>query len=86
MQSNDFICDVCGESCAKCAVPLVAYLVVGTPPSYSGPPVDLNAAGVKVPAIIRELMAQPVARREWCVSCFSRAFNLPLVEASAVLR
>lgn len=87
MQVNDYICDTCGESCGEgCEIngkkiPLVAYLVVGVPPSYKGEPVDLNAPGSYVPQIVRELMAQPIARREWCVKCFAKAFGLELLEA-----
>lgn len=83
MQVNDFICDQCGASCAECtidgvAVPLVAYMVIGTPPSYAGPQFDLNAAGVKVPAIVREIMARPIARREWCIKCLAQDLGLEL--------
>lgn len=85
---NDFICDDCGEWCSTVVVdgklvPLVIYVVAGVPPDYGGSAVDLNANGVKVPAVIRELMAQPVARKEWCVRCFARAFGLESVEAIA---
>lgn len=86
MQTTDYLCDKCGASCAACtidgvAVPLVAYMVIGTPPSYDGPPFNLNTKGVKLPAIVREIMAQPIARREWCVKCFAASFGLELVEA-----
>jgi hypothetical protein len=81
MHVNDYVCEVCGAWCAASDPPLVVYLVAGTPPGYVGPPVDLNARGVQVPTLVRELMAQPVARREWCVPCFAKAFGLALVEA-----
>ena len=86
----DFLCDTCGESCgAGCmidgvTIPLVAYMVVGVPSSYKGPPFDLNAPGVKVPQLVRDIMAPPVARREWCIKCFAAALGLPVVEAVAV--
>jgi hypothetical protein len=84
--TNDFLCDACGEFCSTIMVdgklvPLVVYLVAGVPPDYPGPPVNLNGPGVKVPDLIRELMAQPIARREYCVPCFAKAFNLKLVAA-----
>jgi len=82
---NDFICDYCGEWCSTVVVdgklvPLVVYVVTGVPPDYGGAPVGLNDPGVKVPTFIRDLMAQPVPRREFCVRCFAKAFNLELVE------
>lgn len=82
---NDYICDRCGRACSTVVVhgkliPLVIYIVAGTPPDYPGP-VDLNAPGVKVPELIRDLMAQPVARREWCVDCFAKEFGLELRES-----
>jgi len=83
---NDFACDDCGQICSQAtvdgkSVPLVIYMVVGVPPTYKGPAVGLNDPGVKVPAILRELMAQPTPRREWCAACFAKHFGLPLVEA-----
>jgi hypothetical protein len=81
---NDFICDHCGTWCSSAeidgqSVPLVLYVVAGIPPDYAGPKVDLNAPGLKVPELVRELMRQPVARREYCVRCFAQQFGLPLV-------
>jgi hypothetical protein len=78
MQVNDQICDVCGRWCSSVdidgkPVPLVVYVGAGLPPDYAGPPVDLNGPGVKVPEIVREIMAQPIARREFCVECFAKA-------------
>lgn len=93
MQHTDFLCDTCGESCGEgCTIngkklPLVAYMVVGIPPGAklldqnSPGTLDLNAPGIFVPQIVRELMAQPVARREWCMKCLAKAFKLPLVDA-----
>ena len=83
---NDFICDNCGRWCSAIdiegkMVPLVVYIVAGVPPDYAGPPIDLLAPGVKVPAIIRELMARPVARKEYCVECFAKEMGLELEEA-----
>lgn len=85
---NDFICDDCGHWCSTVEidgklVPIVVYIVAGVPPDYGGTAVDLNAPGVKVPVFIRELMAQLVARREFCVPCFARRFDLELVTVKA---
>lgn len=85
MQGTIFSCDGgCGcQNIAGESTPLVVYIVVGQVPN-SGAPVDLNAPGVKVPAIVRELMAQPVPRREYCVRCFAKAFGLELVAATPI--
>jgi len=83
---NDFVCDECGTWCSVAEVdgspvPLVLYIVAGVPPEYAGPAVDLNAPGIKVPIFVRDLMRQPIPRREYCVGCFAKAFGLALVEA-----
>jgi hypothetical protein len=83
---NDFLCDDCGRWCSTVTidgkpVPLVVYVVAGVSPDYAGAPVGLNDPGVKVPAFIRELMARPVPRQEWCVECFAKRFGVPLEAA-----
>jgi len=88
---QDYVCDNCGEWCSTVMVdgklvPLVIYIVAGVPPDYGGSAVDLNAPGVKVPEVIRELMTKPVPRAEYCVSCFAKAFGLPLVERQPIPR
>lgn len=84
---NDYVCDVCGTWCSNAEVdgkpvPLVVVVNMGVPPDYPGV-LELNASGVRVPPLVRELMAQPIARREYCVPCFARTFGLPLVAAPA---
>jgi hypothetical protein len=85
-QHSRFYCDRCGQSVWHSHVqgldgepvrcPIVVYVVAGQP-ADTGDPVDLNT--VKVPQYLRDLMAQPVARRDLCVNCFAEEFGLEMV-------
>jgi hypothetical protein len=81
MHIHDFVCDDCHQPVSQQPIPMVVYIVAGIPPGLGNP--DLNMPDVQVPTFIRELMAQPVARRDWCVACFAKAFNLPLTAPPA---
>lgn len=61
-------------------VPIVVNLWAGQPED-TGPILDLNAPGVKVPSFLREMMSTPLATAELCVVCAAKAFGVPLVTA-----
>lgn len=62
-------------------VPLSVYIVAGQPDD-TGPQLDLNADGVRVPSFLRALTSLPIARAELCVRCIAEVFALPLLLAS----
>lgn len=66
-QRQTFHCDCCGECVNDCAdSPIVVYIVAG----------HVNGGGevdpATLPPLVAELLAQPTARREYCVACFAR--------------
>lgn len=63
-------------------IPLVLYFVVGQP-GDTGPMLDVNGEGVKLPSFVRELMQPhvPVARVELCMNCVAEVFGVKLVTA-----
>ena len=72
---HDYDCDLCGERIGESATPILVYVVTGQVPN-TGEPVDMNQ--VPAPALVRELMAQPIARREFCLACFAKTIGQPL--------
>ena len=72
---QDFACDICGQRVSEASPPILVYIVTGQMPN-TGPPVDLMTT--PAPALVRELMAQPIARREYCLPCFGQAIGQPL--------
>lgn len=65
-------------------VPLVLQMVVGQPED-TGPILDINGEGVRVPSFVREMQMPhvPVKRVELCMICVSELFGLPLVDAQS---
>jgi hypothetical protein len=79
-------CTRCGQSIYNCVidgvrVPLLAYLVVGQP-ADTGPTIDLNAPGVKVPSFVRTMLAADTPRVEFCMQCLADVLGQPLIEWS----
>lgn len=82
-------CTRCKESVYNCIidgpngperVPLAVRLNVGQPDDTGGA-LDVIAANIRVPSIVRSLLLTPIARIELCVKCFGEVFGLPLVTA-----
>ena len=81
-------CSNCKTSIFNCIiegvrVPLVLYFVVGQA-ADTGPLLDVNAPGVRVPSFVRELMQPhvPTARVELCIKCVAEIFGVALVTAA----
>jgi hypothetical protein len=79
-------CSRCGESVYNCLIagvriPLVVQIVVGQP-ADTGPALDVNGAGVRVPSFVREILQTSLARLELCVACTAEVFGLALVTAA----
>lgn len=70
---QDYDCDICGERIGASPRPILVYIVAG---QLRGDPLDLNT--VPTPPLLREIMAQPIARREFCIECFAKAIGQPL--------
>lgn len=84
-QLNRMYCSNCKTSIYNVMVdgvrvPYVFYFVVGQPPD-TGPQLDVNAEGVKVPSFIRAILQAPVPRAELCMNCVADIFGVPLVTA-----
>lgn len=84
-QLNRMYCSNCQNSVFNTMidgvrVPLVLYFVIGQP-ADTGPTLDVNAPGVKVPSFVREMMQPhvPVARAELCMNCVAEVFGVKLV-------
>lgn len=87
MPQSRFYCSKCKQSIYNVLtdgvrVPLVAQIVFGQPED-TGPPLDVNGSGVKVPSAVREIMQDhvPIKRMELCNNCFAETFGLELVTA-----
>jgi hypothetical protein len=87
MPQSRFYCSKCKQSIYNVLtdgvrVPIVAQIVFGQPED-TGPPLDINGPGVKVPSAVREVMQPhvPIKRLELCNNCFAETFGLKLVTA-----
>lgn len=87
MPQSRFYCSKCKTSIYNVMtdgirIPLVVQIVVGQPED-TGPPLDINGPGVRVPSAIREIMQPyvPIKRLELCNNCFAEVFGLELVTA-----
>lgn len=61
--------------------PVVVYLVAGIAPMH--PLAKDGTADVTdfaMPQIVRDLLAQPVARMDFCPECFAEKLGLPMVD------
>lgn len=87
MPQSRFYCSKCKTSIYNVVtdgvrIPLVVQIVVGQPED-TGPALDINGEGVRVPSAIREIMQThvPLKRLELCNNCFAETFGLELVTA-----
>lgn len=79
-------CTRCQESVYNTVVdgqriPIVLRLNVGQP-ADTGPRLDCNGEGVKLPSFVRSLMQTPLPRVELCMACVAAVFHTPLVTAA----
>jgi hypothetical protein len=88
MQISRMYCSRCETSIYNVLVdglrvPLVLYFVVGQPED-TGPALDVNGDGVRLPAFVREIMHDHVRikRAELCMNCVAEIFGTPLVTAA----
>lgn len=83
-QYQTFQCDQCGCTIDLDDCPVVSYEVTGIPPGASAKAVDgvLDVTDFPLPARVRALLAQPVARVERCVCCRAWEYQEPLVNAA----
>lgn len=80
MQATSFTCSHCAERIEDSDCPVVVYVVAGLAPMH--PEAQNGTADVTdhpLPAIVRELLSQPVSRMDFCGKCFGEKLNLPLV-------
>jgi predicted RNA-binding Zn-ribbon protein involved in translation (DUF1610 family) len=85
-QATSFTCEDCGERIEDKECPIVVYLVAGLAPLH---PMTKAGADGKVadvtnfamPQIVRDLLARPVARMDFCPECFAEKLGLPMVDA-----
>jgi len=92
MQHASFKCDHCqeriedpGTSAYPGDCPVVVYMVAGVAPGH---PMVLEGKGAAdvtdfaMPQIVRDLLAQPVARMDFCPECFADKLGLQMVDAA----
>jgi hypothetical protein len=81
-QVTRHFCSNCKQSVYNCMIdgvriPLIFYFVIGQG-ADTGPPLDVNGDGVKLPSFIREILLAPVPRVELCIACVVKIFGLDL--------
>lgn len=80
-QNTSFSCSCCDERIEDCDCPVVVYMVAGLAPMHprtqGG---DVDVTDIPMPAIVRELLAQPVSRMDFCPKCLAEKLGLPLVD------
>ena len=84
MQAISFSCEDCGGRIENKDCPVVVYLVAGLAPLHPATQAGNGHADVTdypLPQIVRDLLAQPVARMDFCPDCLAKRLNLPLVDA-----
>lgn len=82
MQATSFICDDCNCRIEDHDSPVVIYLTAGVVPMH--PSVREGSVDVTdhpMPKILRDLLAKPVAREEYCAACFAKKIGHPLLDA-----
>ena len=90
MQHTSFKCDHCqeriedpGTSAYEGDCPILIYMVAGLAPGH---PMVLEGKGAAdvtnfaMPQIVRDLLAQPVARMDFCPECLAERLGLPMVD------
>lgn len=82
MPQLSFPCQDCGTRVEDTDSPIVVYIVAGLAPMHPVTKAGKGHAEVTdypMPALVRELLAQPVARMEFCVDCFAKKLDLPMI-------
>ena len=82
MQSTSFTCDCCKKRIEDEDCPVVVYVVAGLVPMH--PKTQKGAQAVDVTdypmsQYVRDLLAKPIAREEFCAACFAEKMGHPLV-------
>jgi hypothetical protein len=84
MQATSFTCSDCNERIEDKECPVIVYMVAGLAPMHPLTVAGKQQADVTdfpMPQIVRDLLAQPVARMDFCPDCLGKRLNLPLVAA-----
>jgi hypothetical protein len=84
-QHVSFTCSDCSERIEDQKSPVVVYIVAGLAPMHPETQAGKGHADVTdhpMPQIVRDLLAQPVARLDFCPGCLGKRLNLPLVDAT----
>lgn len=85
MPEVSYPCSDCGERIEDTNCPVVVYIVAGLAPIHPMTKAGAGQADVTdypLPQIVRDLLAQPVARQEYCAGCFAKKMGHPLVDAN----
>ena len=84
MQATSFTCSHCLERIEDSDCPVVVYVVAGVAPMHPAVQKGLtDVTGYPLPAIVREILSQPVNRMDFCAKCFGEKLGVPLVLAPA---
>lgn len=86
MQRISHLCDVCGDDCTtrtvahpvtgeRVAIPLVIRTTAGVPPGFE---YDVDIRTLPLPALLRDIVANPSAHDELCVTCWLARFGAEL--------
>lgn len=75
---NRHHCTRCGGGIHEMDAPVVVQITVGQPED-TGPALDVNGAGVRLPSFVREIMKTTLPRVELCVECAAAVLGVPLV-------
>lgn len=94
MQATSFTCSCCNERIEDPSSttryegdnPVIVYMVAGVAPMHPQMPKEkggvFDVTDFPMPQIVRDLLAQPVARMEFCPECFAEKLGLPMVDKS----
>lgn len=81
MQGTSFICEHCHERIEDCNSPVIVYIVAGIAPLH--PAAQANGVDLTLmplPAVVREVLAHPHNRMDFCAGCFAEKLGLPLLD------
>jgi len=82
-QAVSFSCSDCQKRIEDMDCPVVCYMVAGLAPLH---PLTLDGKGAAdvtdfpMPQIVRDLLAQPIARMDFCPECLAEKLNFPMVD------
>ncbi|MDQ6769480.1 MAG: hypothetical protein M3Z54_05795 [Gemmatimonadota bacterium] len=83
MQAVSFTCSDCKERIEDQRCPVAVYIVAGLAPLH---PLTREGKGhadvtdYPMPQIVRDLLAEPVARLDFCPDCLGKRLSLPLID------